>query len=192
VSNPGGSGGPGKVPGVSRSPHSTRKSSGRATASNVAEMLFPCGLLDDLIDNIDRSNQLPHPYGRCYVAAQAGGNCRSWLGLSALAATVLAALLSVSARSETADVKYRGLVDLKRFICTDTKSSFVNRVCYDKSSAYMLILLNRTWYHYCEIDQATVSAPVNADSVGHFYNVNIKGTGLDGPFDCRTHNVPRY
>lgn len=94
--------------------------------------------------------------------------------------------------AETVDVKYRGPVDLKPFTCTDTKSSFVNRVCYDKANTYMLILLNKTWYHYCEIDVGTVSSLIKSDSVGRYYNANIKGTGKDGPFDCRTHRVPKY
>lgn len=105
---------------------------------------------------------------------------------------VVVALLSASARSETVDVKYRGPVDLKPFVCTNTKSSFVNRVCYDKANTYMLILLNRTWYHYCEIDGGTVSALIGAASVGRYYNANIKSHGSDGPFDCRTHKVPKY
>jgi hypothetical protein len=59
---------------------------------------------------------------------------------------VIVALLNSFAWSETVDVKNRGPVDLESFVCTDTKSSFVNRVCFDKASTYMLILLNRTWY----------------------------------------------
>jgi len=34
----------------------------------------------------------------------------------------------------------------------------------------MLILLNRTWYHYCEIGADTVDALIKADSVGRYYN----------------------
>jgi hypothetical protein len=100
--------------------------------------------------------------------------------------------LCASARAETVDVKYRGSVDLKPFTCTNTVSSFVNRVCYDRTKSYMLILLNNTWYHYCEIDTGTVASLISAPSVGRFYNANIKGTGKDGPFDCRTHKVPAY
>src|SRR5690348_10928125 len=103
---------------------------------------------------------------------------------------VMAWCLAVHA--ETVDVKYRGPVDLKPFTCTNTVSSFVNRVCYDKTNLYMLILLNSTWYHYCEVDAATVASLISAPSVGRYYNSNIKGTGGDGPFDCRTHKVPTY
>src|SRR5262245_3724385 len=109
---------------------------------------------------------------------------------------ILSVLLIVfmcpTARAESVYVKYRGPVDLRPFTCTNTVSSFVNRICYDKANSYMLILLNGTWYHYCEIDARTVAALIDAESVGRFYNANIKGTGKDGPFDCRTHKLPAY
>ncbi len=56
-----------------------------------------------------------------------------------LFAVAMLSCLATSAIAETVDVKYRGPVDLKTFACTDTVSSFVNRVCYDKANAYMLI-----------------------------------------------------
>jgi hypothetical protein len=31
---------------------------------------------------------------------------------------------------------------------------------------------------------------MGAPSMGQFYNQNIKGTGSDAPFDCRTHRLP--
>jgi hypothetical protein len=77
--------------------------------------------------------------------------------------------------------------------CSDTPpSSFIQRVCYDKAQSYMLINLRGAYYHYCEIPVATFDAFMAASSMGRFYNQNIKGSGSDGPFDCRTHNVPRY
>ena len=109
-----------------------------------------------------------------------------------IALVLLLSICGDAAVAEAVDVKFYGPVDLKPFTCADTKSSFVNRVCYDRANTYMLILLNSTWYHYCEIDADTVSSLVKADSVGRYYNANIKGTGKDGPFDCRTHKVPKY
>jgi hypothetical protein len=108
------------------------------------------------------------------------------------ARAIFLVLLVTGARAESVDVKFRGPVDLKPFVCTDTKSSFVNRVCYDRANSYMLILLNSTWYHYCEIGEGTVKSLLAADSKGRYYNANIKGSGSDGPFDCRTHKMPRY
>jgi hypothetical protein len=44
--------------------------------------------------------------------------------------TALALLITTPVSSETVDVKYRGVVDLKPFVCTDTpRSSFIQRVC---------------------------------------------------------------
>jgi hypothetical protein len=93
-----------------------------------------------------------------------------------------------TANSEVVIVKYRGSVNLAPFKCDAvTRSSFIERVCYDKSNSYMLIDLSGTWYHYCEIDADTVSNLMTADSMGRFYNQSIKGR-----FDCRTHRVPQY
>ncbi|MEY9161631.1 KTSC domain-containing protein [Bradyrhizobium japonicum] len=105
---------------------------------------------------------------------------------------ILLFLFTSSAHAETVTVKYRGPVDLKTFTCQDSKSSFVNRVCYDAANQYMLILLKDTYYHYCEIPKATVDALLSVDSHGRYYNANIKGSGKDGPYDCRTHKVPQY
>jgi KTSC domain-containing protein len=91
-------------------------------------------------------------------------------------------------RSEVIEVKYRGPVDLKYFECNDiSRSSFIRRVCYDHSNEYMLISLNGTFYHYCEIDSGTVSALLDADSMGRYFDERIKRR-----FDCRTHRVPAY
>jgi hypothetical protein len=102
-------------------------------------------------------------------------------------------LLSAETHSETVDVKYRGPVDLKAFDCRDiNRSSFIQRVCYDKAQSYMVISLKGTYYHYCELPAGTFDALMGAPSMGHFYNQNIKGSGSDDPFDCRTHRVPSY
>ncbi|MGO4513023.1 KTSC domain-containing protein [Bradyrhizobium sp. 2TAF36] len=102
-------------------------------------------------------------------------------------------LLSSWAEAETVDVKYRGPVDLKPFTCQEiTRSSVVNRLCYDASNQYVIVQLKTTYYHYCEIPKPIVDAWLAADSMGRYYNANIKGTGKDGPYDCRTHKVPQY
>jgi hypothetical protein len=90
--------------------------------------------------------------------------------------------------SEIVDVKYRGPVDLKYFSCVNVdRSSFVNRVCYDRSNSYMVIKLNGVYYHYCGIDSDTVAALLKAGSLGKFYNATIRRR-----FDCRTAHVPVY
>jgi hypothetical protein len=106
---------------------------------------------------------------------------------------MLIVLVTTDASSETVDVKYRGAVNLKAFACAETpRSSFIQRVCYDKSQSYMLINLRGTYYHDCELPPATFDAFMTASSMGQFYNQQIKGSGSDGPFDCRTHRTPAY
>jgi KTSC domain len=109
-------------------------------------------------------------------------------------ATILLVLLfSAEAHSETVDVKYRGTVNLKTFECRDIdRSSFIQRVCYDKAQSYVIISLRGTYYHYCELPPATLDSLMGAPSMGQFYNQNIKGSGSDGPYDCRTHRKPTY
>ena len=113
--------------------------------------------------------------------------------MTRLILATLALLATAPVSAEMVDVKYRGTVDLKPFTCTDTpRSSFIQRVCYDKAQSYMLINLRGTYYHYCELPPSTFDAFVMAPSMGQFYNQRIKGAGSDGPFDCRTHKVPQY
>lgn len=88
--------------------------------------------------------------------------------------------------AETIDVKYRGVIPLDRFACSlIERSRFIRRICYDGADAYMVVQLNDTYYHYCDIDKTTIDAFLGADSMGRFYNASIKGR-----FDCRTGHVP--
>jgi hypothetical protein len=103
-------------------------------------------------------------------------------------ATVVALSACSAALAESVYVKYRGDVDLKSFDCAGvTRSSFITRVCYDRRNEYMLISLNGTFYHYCEIDAGTVSSLLNAPSMGRFFNQNVKGH-----YDCRIHRMPEH
>jgi hypothetical protein len=52
---------------------------------------------------------------------------------------------SCPANAETVSVKYRGEVDLAPFACKAvTRSSFIDRVCYDEKNTYMLMNLRGT------------------------------------------------
>jgi hypothetical protein len=102
-------------------------------------------------------------------------------------------LLAAPAHAETVDVKYRGSVDLKPFTCQDiSRSSVVTRLCYDTANQYVIVRLKTVYYHYCEMPKKIVDDWLAADSMGTYYNASIKGTGKDGPYDCRTHRVPAY
>jgi hypothetical protein len=92
------------------------------------------------------------------------------------------------AQAETIDVKYYGKLDLAPFACTDvSRSSFINRACYDKAKRFMVVQLKSVYYPYCQMPGGTYDAFLAAASMGQYFNSNIKGTGSDGPFDCRTH-----
>ncbi len=100
-------------------------------------------------------------------------------------AVIAVALLTGSAHAETVSVKYWGDVDLASYECTDTVSSFVNRVCYDQASSHVVVLLKATYYAYCNVDPGTVEQWLAADSKGRFYNQEIKDNATGGRFSCR-------
>ncbi|MES2244207.1 MAG: KTSC domain-containing protein [Pseudomonadota bacterium] len=101
-------------------------------------------------------------------------------------------LMSQIATAETVPVKYHGTVSLDAFTCSDVKeSSDISRICYDKAERYMIIQLKTTYYHYCDIDATTVQGLQKAALKRQFFETRIRGSGTDGPFDCRTHPVPK-
>lgn len=114
--------------------------------------------------------------------------------MTTLRITIFSALFWICqlATAETVQVKYHGSVPLDAFACTEVKEgSDVSRICYDKAQRYMVIQLRTTYYHYCEIDAATVQGLQAASSKRQFFETRIRGSGSDGPFDCRTHPIPK-
>ena len=96
------------------------------------------------------------------------------------------------ATAESVQVKYHGAFSLDSFACADVKeSSDVSRICYDAAERYMLIRLKATYYHYCEIDSTTVRGLQAATSKREYFEARVRGTGKDGPFDCRTRPIPK-
>ncbi len=113
---------------------------------------------------------------------------RKSLGLNILSCGVIFSLLSVSALAETVYVKYRGPVELTPFDCASiTRSSFIQRLCYDSRERYIVVELQGTYYHYCQVPAAIVENWKNSDSMGRYYNANIKGR-----YDCRLLHMPSY
>lgn len=93
----------------------------------------------------------------------------------------LGLLMATSAGAETVTVKYAGEVDLSGYDCAPTKpSSFVNRICYDEAQSHLIVLLGETYYQYCGIPTEVVAEWRASESLGRFYNANVK-TGL---YDC--------
>jgi len=104
---------------------------------------------------------------------------------------VVTALISTPVSSETVN----GVVDLAPSACTDTpRSSFIQRVCYDKTQSYMLINLRGTYYHYCELPPATFDAFMTASPWGNF-TIRISkaqvqmGRTIVGRIGCRAIEV---
>jgi len=93
-----------------------------------------------------------------------------------------------SAHAQEVFVKYRGLVDLSNFYCPSIKpSSVVNNICYDQQNEYLLVQLNRTYYHYCEVPLSVFSDWIDADSLGRYYKAFVKGN-----YSCRLSKPPEY
>jgi hypothetical protein len=109
----------------------------------------------------------------------------------AIAAVAGCLAANVPANAETVCVKYGACLDLAPFTCAQVYGSFVGEVCYLPSKSYMLIKLKTVWYPYCAVDQASVTALLNAPSVGSYYTENFRShNGVHGPFDCRDHPIP--
>jgi hypothetical protein len=88
--------------------------------------------------------------------------------------------------AETVDVEGRGAVNLKPFLCQDiTRSSLVNRVCYDAANRTMIVQLNSVYSQYCDVPEAARDSFLNAPSMGQYYNANIKGSGAQASHRCR-------
>jgi hypothetical protein len=93
--------------------------------------------------------------------------------------------------AEIVDVKDRGAVDLKPFSCQDiTRSSVIDRVCYDAESRRMLLQRQAVYHQYCDLPKDTLDAFLNAPSMGRYYRANIEGGDPSGPYGCRTDKVP--
>jgi hypothetical protein len=90
------------------------------------------------------------------------------------------------ADAETVSVEHRGAVDLTPFVCQDiTRSSLINRVCYDAANRTMIVQLNSVYSQVCGVPQAARDSFLNAPSMGQYYKANIRGSGAHPPYQCR-------
>ena len=90
------------------------------------------------------------------------------------------------ADAETVAVEGRGAVDLTPFACQDiTRSSLVNRICYDAASRTMIVQVKTAYSQYCGVPEAARDSFLNAPSMGRYYKANIKGSGSVARYECR-------
>lgn len=88
--------------------------------------------------------------------------------------------------AETVSVEHRGAVDLKPFVCQDiTRSSLVDRVCYDAAKRVMIVQVKTAYSQYCDVPAATRDSFLNAPSMGQYFNASIRGSGAQAPYQCR-------
>lgn len=113
--------------------------------------------------------------------------------MKALAGLLVALAFAAPLRAENLCPRYGECVPADKFACQDVdRSSLVTRVCYNEEKSYMIIRLKQQDYHYCGVDPQTVSDLLTAQSMGRFYNQNIKVGATNGRFDCRLHPVPTF
>ena len=118
---------------------------------------------------------------------------RTGLPARAIFMIIFLYVMTNSLAAEVVTVKYRGPLSLNPFNCWEiTRSSFIKRVCYDDAQSYLVINLNGTYYHYCEVSINTIEALLAASSMGKYFNQYIRGDGSLGPFDCRSKHTPNY
>jgi hypothetical protein len=97
------------------------------------------------------------------------------------------------ADAETINVEHRGAVDLTPFVCQDvTRSSLVNRVCYDAPNQTMMVQLHSVYSQVCDVPEATRDRFLNAPSMGQYYNANIKASGAQARYECEPHRAPKH
>ena len=105
------------------------------------------------------------------------------------AVTVLATTLLClcAARAETIQVRGRGPVDLKQFVCEAAPYSAIHRVCYDEENQYMIVQLGSHYLHYCTVEPHKVFGLLHAKSVARYFNAEIKGRYI-----CNSQTTPPY
>lgn len=86
-------------------------------------------------------------------------------------------------------IKYRDTsVDVSEFESFNTsKSSFIEKAYYDKDNQYLILNLNWTYYHWCEVPEYTWNEFKRANSLWKYYNQYIKWN-----YDCRLWYIPQY
>ncbi len=100
---------------------------------------------------------------------------------------LLAQLAATPIVPETIETGEHRLVDLGTFECRDiTRSTVLQRVCYDHARQDLIVASNGAYDHYCGVTAETVEHLLGAPSMGRFFNQNIKREATGGRYACRT------
>ncbi len=90
-------------------------------------------------------------------------------------------------------VRYRGKVDLTSFDCPKLKfDKKILRICYNTEKKYMIALVGRGYYDYCDVGPNIYKTWASAPSLEVFYEDSIRVSSNDGLYDCRGKNVPKF
>ncbi|MFZ2155242.1 MAG: KTSC domain-containing protein [Bradyrhizobium sp.] len=109
------------------------------------------------------------------------------------ATTLIALLLTVELGSEAVEVRDRGAVDLSTFECRDTpRSTLIQRACYDRAQATMIVSVRGAYHQYCDLPPATFDSLMAAPSMGQFFKQNVADAGSERRYDCEIRRVPGY
>ncbi|QWG23538.1 KTSC domain-containing protein [Bradyrhizobium sediminis] len=109
------------------------------------------------------------------------------------ATTLIALLLTAELGSEAVEVRDRGTVDLSSFECRDTpRSSLIQRACYDRAQAAMIVNVKGAYFQYCDLPPATFDGLMAAPSMGQFFRQYVAGAGWERRYDCEIRRMPGY
>ncbi|MGT2438382.1 KTSC domain-containing protein [Bradyrhizobium betae] len=102
-------------------------------------------------------------------------------------AILLAQLVAAPIVSETVETGERRLIDLGTFECRDiTRSTVLQRVCYDPAQQDLIVAVGGTYDRYCGVTVDIVERLLAAPSMGRFFKQNLKREAVSGRYDCRT------
>jgi KTSC domain len=124
---------------------------------------------------------------RC-VPAETIGVGGHYVGYAAImikaATSLIVFLMAATVGSETINVSGHGVIDLDTFECRDiTRSSIVQRVCYDPAQRHLIVAVKGAYGQYCDLPAETFDALMGAPSMGQFFNRNIR-SAPGTPFAC--------
>ncbi|MFK4382661.1 MULTISPECIES: KTSC domain-containing protein [unclassified Bradyrhizobium] len=98
---------------------------------------------------------------------------------------LLAQLADTPIVSEAVETGEHRLVDLQTFECRDiTRSTVLQRVCYDRAQQDLIVASNGAYHRYCGVTSDTVERLLGAPSMGQFFNRTIRREAAGSRYDC--------